>query len=184
MKCKQCNTELMFDENLVRIYESFTFNYQSNTHKFSLPEICFSCTEQKLLSITNERNIYKSQESIAGKDIISMYSPDKNIKVYEKDYWMNGNWDALEYGKEFDSNITFFSQFENMRRQVPVIALNIINCENCDFNNNLIGSKDSYMCFGNESLEDCLHVTASFSTKSSIDVWWSTVENCYEIFNC
>lgn len=183
MNCSICDCSLAFDKTFKKVYESFIFDYKKKNHSFPLPNMCFSCTRQRLLSFTNEMNIYKSKDS-DGHDIISMYSPDKPYEVYTKEKWYTASWNGLDYRRKFDLSKSFFDQFRLLRQEVPVVALNVVNSENSEFNNNIINSKNCYMCFGNESLEDCLYVTGSYGTKYSIDVWWSTTENSYEIFNC
>ena len=56
-----------------------------------------------------------------------MFSPDKNIKVYNIDYWDSDKWTALDYGQDFDFNRPFFEQFKELMEKVPKPSLHIVN---------------------------------------------------------
>jgi hypothetical protein len=51
-----------------------------------------------------------------------MYSPDKNYKIYDKDFWWSDKWDALDYGIDFDFSKSFFKQFRELQLKVPRLA--------------------------------------------------------------
>jgi hypothetical protein len=47
----------------------------------------------------------------------------------------------------FDENKSFFEQLNNLVHNVPFPNLSIVNSINSDFNNELVNSKNAYMCF-------------------------------------
>jgi hypothetical protein len=87
------------------------------------PTLCPDCRQQRRLSFRNERKLYKRKCDFSGKDIISIYSPDKPYKVYDQEIWWSDKWEALDYGKEFDFSRTAFEQFDELMKEVPRLAI-------------------------------------------------------------
>jgi hypothetical protein len=84
----------------------------------------------------NERKLYKRKCDATGKDIISVYSPEKPYKVYLPSIWNSDKWDPLDYGKDFDFSKGFFEQFYDFSLKIPKLALHLdISMENCNFCN-------------------------------------------------
>jgi hypothetical protein len=88
------------------------------------PTLCPDCRQQRRLSWRNERKLYKRKCDFSGKEIISMYSPDKNYKVYDQEIWWSDKWDSLNYGRVFDFSKSFFEQFSELMKEVPKMNLN------------------------------------------------------------
>ena len=60
------------------------------------------------MTFRNERVLYNRKCDKTGKDIISMYHPDSPYKVYEQEAWWSDDWDAMDYGREYDFSRAFF----------------------------------------------------------------------------
>ena len=67
------------------------------TYKIPAPTLCPECRQQRRLAFRNERNLYKRKCDFSGKDIVSNFSPEKKIKVFEQDLWWTDVWDVLDY---------------------------------------------------------------------------------------
>ena len=67
--------------------------------KYSLPSPTLSPEERqrRRLSFRNERKMYKSKCSKTGREIISLYSPDKDFTVYDPKVWWGDTWSAAAY---------------------------------------------------------------------------------------
>jgi hypothetical protein len=75
------------------------------------PTLCPDCRQQRRLSFRNERKLYKRKCDATGKDIISIYSPDKPYTVYHQDYWWSDAWEPMDYGRDFDFSRSAIEQF-------------------------------------------------------------------------
>ncbi|NUJ97278.1 hypothetical protein HGA92_00650 [Candidatus Gracilibacteria bacterium] len=161
------------------------------------PTLCPDCRQQRRLSFRNERKLYKRKCDATGEDIISIYSPDKPYKVYNQDFWWSDRWDALDYGKDFDFGKSFFDQFEELMKEVPLINLNTINNENSLYVHLSGYNKNCYLVFAGEYNEDCLYCSRIINSKNCIDnveisnssllYHCINVENCNNLFfsqNC
>ena len=183
--CKQCNQNFEITKEDLDLYLKFWLQLWEKKYDIPISDICHTCMEQNRLAWKNERKLYKRQCDITWKQIISMYSPDKNIKVYDYKAWDSDIWDPLNYWFSFDNSITFFTQFDKLLKSVPFKNLIINTSENCDYNNSLDDCKDCYMCFWNSKLEKTLFSDSSIWVKNSMEVSWSDwIENSYEILDC
>ncbi|MDD5770427.1 MAG: hypothetical protein PHE25_05655 [Candidatus Gracilibacteria bacterium] len=151
------------------------------------PTLCPECRQQRRLSFRNERKLYKRKCDATGKEIISIYSPDKPYKVYEQSYWWSDNYNSLDYGKDFDFNKSFFEQFEELMREVPRNStfLNISGSVNSDYTNHSGNVKNCYYSFAIWSCEDCLYDNLTTNSKNCLDSNSITkCENCYYCVDC
>jgi hypothetical protein len=145
------------------------------------PTLCPQCREQRRFSWRNERNLYKRKCDFSGRDIISIYSPEKPYKVYDQEIWWSDTWwDGLDYGREFDFSRPFFEQFDELMKKVPLYALLNSNTENAEFNNYIYSAKNCYMsCVVYYEPENIYYSNRVY--------WWNNVIDCSSIYyseNC
>ena len=76
--------------------------FNGENFQISVPTLCPICRSQRRLAYRNDRSLYKSICALTKKPIISMYNPENNFIVWEQKEWWKDNWDALDYGKDFD----------------------------------------------------------------------------------
>jgi hypothetical protein len=151
--------------------------------KISVPEpvACPECRMQRRMAFRNERNLYKRKCDFSGKDILSVYPPDSDQRIYDQKIWWSDEWDALDYGKEFDFGRSFFEQFGELMKEVPRINLQNRNNENSDYCNDTNDLKNSYLCFNTEQASDFYYVNTGGYGTNCIDAFWAMqVELCYE----
>ncbi|MCX6720680.1 MAG: hypothetical protein NTW11_02660 [Candidatus Staskawiczbacteria bacterium] len=137
------------------------------------PTWCSNCQFVRRMAFRNERTLYKRKESKGGKDIISMYSPDKQLTVYAHDDWWSDNWDPLTYGKDFDFSKPFFTQFGHLMKGIPWSNLLNFNNVDSDYCNITTGNKNCYLVFGGDFNEDCAYSTFCFYSKNVFDTYWT-----------
>ncbi len=151
--------------------------------KFQIPTPTRSPDERqrRRLGFRNERNLYRRTCDASGKQIISIYSPDKPYKVYDQKIWWSDSRDGLDYGREFDFGKTFTEQFGELMRDVPRLALQIKQSENSEYTNLSIWLKDCYLSFGSEYWRNYMYSTFAFHSSDIVDSYW--VFNSEHIFN-
>lgn len=93
------------------LWESFTPVFNWIKYSIPTPTLCPDCRQQRRILWRNERKLYKRNCDATGKQIISIYSPDKPYKVYDGKIWWSDSWDAMDYGRDFDFDRWFFEQF-------------------------------------------------------------------------
>jgi hypothetical protein len=59
--------------------------------------LCPDCRQQRRFCWRNEKNLYRRKCDLTGKDILSIFSPDKEYVIYNSDDWWSDKWDPLDY---------------------------------------------------------------------------------------
>jgi len=155
--CPHCAVSFPITDKDLEFYEKVSPVFNGQKYLIPTPTLCPDCRQQRRLSFRNERKLYKRKCDATGRDIISIYSPDKPFKVYHQDFWWSDKWDAMEYGQDFDFERGFFEQFGELMKEVPRNNSDRDNCENCDYGNFLTNNKNCYMMFVGSNNEDCYY---------------------------
>ena len=136
--CRHCSVPFPITDKDLEFYEKVSPTFNGKKYSIPSPTLCPDCRQQRRLSFRNERKLYKRKCDATGRDIISIYSPDKPFRVYHQDFWWSDKWDPMEYGRDFDFGKGFFEQFGELLREVPMCQLTseYLQQENCDYTNN------------------------------------------------
>jgi len=133
----------------------------------------------------NNWSLYWTTEMRTGKKILSCYDPKEFPKIVEHSYWMSNDFDARDYGRQFDFSRGFFEQYFEMVREIPRPNVTILNCENVEYANHVFWSKNCYLCF---ICFYCENVLYSFRTRKSKESMYlfncRESELCYQCANC
>jgi len=177
MTCNQCHSSFeIFPED------------QEFYQKMEVPEptLCPQCRMQRRLSYRNERHLYHRKCDLTGKSIISAFSTDKPFPVYDLDAWWSDEWDAMDYGRDFDFSRPFFEQFFELRNQVPRLALiQQKPMENSDYCNCASRNKNCYLVFSTNYCENVYYGSWVNHSKNSVDnSYLRNSELCYESVGC
>ena len=116
-------------------YEKISPTFGDKKYLIPPPTLCPDCRQQRRLSFRNERSLYHRKCNLTGKDMISIYSPDKLYKVYDQEARWSDKWDAIDFGERIDETKDFFSQFNTLNKKVPHISLNTTSNENSKYVN-------------------------------------------------
>ncbi len=142
--------------------------------KFPIPPPTH-CPEERLrrrLAFRNERFFYRVKCALTGKSLVSIYSPDKNLKVVERSAWRE--LDNREHGREYNFSRSFFSQFNDLYRSTwkgnVIQASEMVNSE---YTSNAGRMKNCYLLFDSGQTEDC-----------SYGVWLGYSRDCYDTYCC
>ncbi|MFA5917622.1 MAG: hypothetical protein WC850_05315 [Candidatus Gracilibacteria bacterium] len=190
--CKHCNSSFDITDKDLEFYDKISPIFNGVKYNIPSPTLCPDCRQQRRLSLRNERKLYKRKCDFSGKDIVSIYSPDKPYKVYGQEIWLGDKWNPLEYGKDFNFGKTFFKQFEELNNNVPKLSIRTMpDMENCQYCNNGFGSKSCYMCCTPINSENCYYTHTSINCYNDIDGLFNVGNQfCYnsvqsnENYNC
>ncbi len=101
--------------------------------------------------------LYERKSSLSGAPLISVYHPSKSFPLYSIQEWWSDAWDALAYGREFDSGKTFFEQFGDLFSRVPKMANFSESGENSDYCTSAANAKNCYYCRTVHRSQDCYY---------------------------
>lgn len=163
--CTDCGGKYEFSAEELKLFEHWGFDPAST---------CFVCNQKHRISFRNGRNMYKRKCDATGEEIISIYSQNSPYKIYKSNEWYNDKWDSMDYGRTFDFNRPFFDQFQELRLEVPRMAMHNVKAENSDFCNQTYGNKNCYMIVGGDFNEDSMYGTLCMRNRSLVDGDYTT----------
>jgi hypothetical protein len=173
--CQQCTQTFEVTPEDLEFYKTFC------PYPVPPPKCCPECRQQRRLAFRNERKLYKTKSSLSGKTIVSLYSPDKNYIVYDKDEWWSDSWDGTDYARNFDFSKTLAQQLKELYKEVPHMCLYTTNTENSYYNNYALNQKNCYLLFGAGNNEDCMYGKYVVYCKDAVDcLMLYSSELCYE----
>ncbi len=152
---------------------------------------------ERLKHIANFRNrihLYNTTCAKTQKPILSCFPPEKNYTVYDIEAWSGDRWEATDYGQSYDSSRSFWDQYEELLKKVPLPNLNVVSgtMENSNYVNGAMNLKNCYLCFSTLDSVDCMFCWATFNSQNivnSINCYFSEIayecrdiEKCYNCF--
>ncbi|MEI8092193.1 MAG: hypothetical protein WCG98_08650 [bacterium] len=138
----------------------------------------------------NMYKLYQSTCSKTGAPMISMYSPDKGLTVYNQKTRRSDVRNPLDYGKAYDFSKMFFQQFDELNKKIPHVNLNtdFTIDENSSFCNYAGQQKDCYLMFHSSLNEKCFFGTGIKECKNVVDAlncfYSNEMYECIDCFNC
>jgi len=135
--CRITGTQFKVTEQDKKFYE-----------KMGVPTPTLSPDERQLrrMSWRNERNLHHRKCDLCSKQIISIYPALTPYTVYCHECWWSDKWDAMNFGRDFDFNRSFFEQMNELIISVPRLALFQRNNQNCEYTNYTENNRDCYLC--------------------------------------
>lgn len=189
-QCKKCGQNFEVTNEDLKFYDKVSPEFNGKKFLIPPPTLCPDCRRQRRFSYRNERSLYKRKCSKTGEEIISMYRQDAKFPVYSPKEWFSDNWDAKEFGRDFDFNRSFFEQFKSLRDEVPHLSLISSNNVNSVYCNVVGNSKNCYLIFGSIDCEDCYYGNP-FKCHKCIDSllvrnseFCSECTDCNHLYNC
>lgn len=174
--CQNCKKDFTIESEDFNFYEKFGV---------IPPEICHLCRAKLRLSFRNERNFYKRSCDKCKQDKISMYSPNKPYTVWCYDCWFADDWNAMDYGKPYDSNRPFLEQVNDLLKIVPKISLIYVRSPGSQYTNVSADNKNCYMIIESSNNENCINCYWIQLSKDLVDCFFTNkVELSYEVDDC
>ncbi len=179
--CLQCSALYEITKEDLAFYESVSPIFAGKKEMIPPPSLCPDCRFQRRLASRNERFLYHRKSDLTGKQIVSIYAPEKPYIVYDQDEFQSDRWDDLEHGRDFDFSCTFAEQFRELGLKVPHKSLFTINSENSYYTNHTLNLRNCYLLFGGGNSEDCMFGRFIISCKDAVDgLSLYSCQWCYE----
>ncbi|MBI3888765.1 hypothetical protein HY311_03145 [Candidatus Nomurabacteria bacterium] len=174
--CQNCKQNFTIEPEDFNFYEKI---------KVPPPTFCPSCRAMRRLLWRNERSLYRNKCAFSGEDIISMFAPEKDFNVYERDIWWSDKWDPISYGKDYDFSKPFFQQFKELLHSVPLASLGNSNIVNSKYVNHTEDLKNCYLVYGSMSSENVSYAQGVLNVKDSFDLFnVLKSEQCFDDVLC
>ncbi|TSC67886.1 MAG: Uncharacterized protein G01um101466_622 [Parcubacteria group bacterium Gr01-1014_66] len=146
-QCQNCKVAFRIEPEDFAFYEKM---------KVPAPTFCPECRFQRRLAFFNIFHLYQRPCDLCKKDVISIYPPDARYRIYCTSCWWSDKWDAMDYGRDYDFSRPFFTQFNDLLHEVPLMALKIDapTLVNSSYNNFAGSLKNSYLLFMADFVEN------------------------------
>ena len=161
--CQNCKKEFIIE------LDDFGFYEKLNVPP---PTFCPDCRKQRRLSWRNDINLCSRTCALCKKPIVSIYAQNGDMTVYCQKCWWGDGWDPKEYGQEYAPSKSFFEQFVELQRKVPVLTMvndNEIGSVNSEYTHDFARGKNCYMTFIAWKLEDCIYSVYIVDAKEVVD---------------
>lgn len=184
--CRHCSVSFPITDKDLEFYEKVSPVFNGKKYSIPTPTLCPDCRQQRRLSFRNEQKLYKRKCDATGKYIISIYSPDKPYKVYEKDVWKGDVYNPLEYGRDFDFSRSFFDQLRELSLVTPKQSIfGSRSNENSAYTNYCSGMHNCYLVQDSMNNNDCLYgLKVSFSNDCLDCAYVIGSEQCHDCVDC
>ncbi|ETB63612.1 TPA: hypothetical protein DIC38_03580 [Candidatus Nomurabacteria bacterium] len=179
--CQNCKKDFIIEPDDFVFYEKI---------KVPAPTFCPECRMIRRMTWRNVRNLYKNtcKASNHNESIISIYSKDKDLVIYDQKYWWGDSWDPMTYGVDYDFSKPFLIQFSELLHRTPLPNVSNVNPVNSDYVNVTIDSKNCYLTFSSTQNEDCYYSEGINSCRNCFDILVSRnneyLYNCVDCRNC
>lgn len=183
--CRSCNQAYEITEADLAFYDKISPIFAGKKETIPPPTLCPDCRMRRRAAWRNERKLYNRKCDATGKEIISVFSPDKPYVVYHSDEWYGDAWDAKSYGRDFDFSRPFFDQFDELLRVVPQLALSKVKCENSEYTNQIGWSRACYLIFEADYDDHCYYGNNIYDSRYCTDnLKLVNCELCYQCVAC
>ena len=174
--CQNCKKDFVIELDDFSFYEKI---------KGPVPTFCPDCRFQRRLLFRNNRVFYKRECALCKKSIIGLYHQERPYIVYCYECWFSDKWDVMNYGRDYDFSIPFFTQFQSLQRAVPRANLYRDNFVLSDYCNYGMDFKECYLLFGGRGNERVYFGNQVSDSRDSLDIAFSEkIEFSYENFEC
>ena len=170
--CQNCKSEFQIEPEDFEFYK-----------KIDVPEptFCPECRSQRRMAWRNEHKLYKRKCDFSQEEIFSWLPSEASAKVYDTKVWWGDEWDAVEYGRDYDFSRPFFEQYAELLKEAPLPSRSIVNLVNSDYSMNASDLKNCYYVFNAGKSEDCNYGTNVDMCKDCVDnLFLSKCELCHE----
>jgi len=183
--CEISWTEFPIFQSDLDFYDKISPVFDWKKYQIPTPKLCPEERQRRRLMFRNERKLYRKKCDATGENIISMYSPDKEYKIYNQKYRWSDKWDAMIYWFNFNFNKSFNKQLNKLILNVPRFSMLNIESENSEYTNHVYKAKDSYMCFSSVEPIACINTRWAIQSNKCNDCSFiEQSEECYQTIKC
>ncbi len=173
-QCKNCKKDFSIEPGDFSFYKKI---------KVPAPTWCPECRGVRRMVHRNERNLHKRTCDITGKNIISIYRPDCPYTICDKDYYFSDYFDPLKYGRKYNNEQKFFEQFYEFAKTVPLASLFVRNSVNCEYNQDMGGASNCYLCFRTHDSQNMLYTYRGNHSSYCTDCFQAVIASSF-LYEC
>lgn len=176
--CQNCKKDFTIEAEDFSFYE-----------KIKVPPStwCPECRLVRRLVWRNDRYLSKVNCKLCSNSTFSILSEESGYDIYCVDCWISDKWNPLDYGREYDFSKSFFEQFSELIKKVPVRArfASSSSLINSDYTNYVSNLKNCYLIYNSDYDENCMYGSEIENSKDCVDnTMIDGCEQSYGNVNC
>lgn len=171
--CEHCGKDFSITEEELNLYKKVGIE---------LPTLCFFCRVKLHLSFWMFGKFRKGVSDLSGESLITVLPEKNRYPIYTLTEWYSDKWDAMDYGMDYDPNVLFFKQLQDLQEKVPHPHQNGAKNTGCDWCDDVWNSKNCYLSRSMEECEDLFYSYRNLWVKNSIDM--TICFHCEKCFSC
>ena len=171
--CRMSGKKVNIMKRDLKYYELLSPTFAGKTIPIPLPTITPACRQQRKLAHGNLNKLYLRPCDLTGEEMLSLHAPSSPHTVYNNEYRLGDDWDAIEYAIAFDFKRPFFEQYYELSKRVPWPATIMFNSEDCEYCN--AGSNNTN-CYHSFRVHECDYVLYSYRPNNC-----RNCVDCYQI---
>ncbi|MDD5055439.1 MAG: hypothetical protein PHZ00_04200 [Candidatus Peribacteraceae bacterium] len=182
--CLQCRQVFEITKDDLSFYEKVSPVFNGKKELIPPPTLCPDCRTRQRFAWRNDRQLYHRKCDLTGKQIISIYAPERPWKVYEQSEWWGDRWDAKDFAQDFNFSLPFFEQFSTLLRNVPIPSRHVEQSENSEYGNFNWAVKNCYLLFASDNCEECYYSHMLFECTGCADCsFCKECSYCYQLLD-
>lgn len=136
--CQNCKKDFIIETDDFSFYERM---------KIPAPTFCPECRLVRRMATFNVRNIYNRKCDNCAKNTVSIFNSQSTYASWCFECYFSDKFDPFSYGLDYDFSINFFTQYDKLRRNIPLLCLEQSgnNSGGCEYANYTYGSKNIYL---------------------------------------
>ena len=123
--CLQCTQKFETTAEDLEFYSRVSPVISGITYPVPSPSLCPRCRQQRRLAWRNEQNLYRRDCSLCKRSIISVHPSQIKFPVYCVDCWWSDKWNPLDFGLDYNQDISFLEQFKKLQDQTIGVNLHL-----------------------------------------------------------
>ncbi|KKQ25896.1 MAG: hypothetical protein US41_C0040G0012 [Parcubacteria group bacterium GW2011_GWB1_37_13] len=122
-----------------RICEHCGQNFKITEEEFSLykkvgtelPTLCFFCRIKLHLSFWMFGKFRKGKSDLSGVNLITVLPEKNRYPIYTLTEWHSDKWNAMKYGVDYDTNVSFLKQLQDLQEKIGAMMFGILKIAIC-----------------------------------------------------
>ena len=172
-KCQNCKNDFVIEQEDFNFYEKI---------KVPSPNFCPQCRLQRRMMFHNERVFYKRECELCHKIVISLYKPERELKILCHKCWWGDGWDCGDYYLDYDPNKNFFEQLKELQQKsfFEQKITDYATVVNSDYINHAGSCKNCYLVFAADFCENVYYSSILAHVRDSADLIMASAELSYD----
>jgi len=174
--CSYCNTVFEITDKEKVMYEKIDL---------VIPDICVQCRWKQHMAFWPFGKFRTGTSDLSGERLITVLPENARYPIYTSKEWWGDDWDAMDYGQDYDSSRSFFDQLKELQEKVPRPHQQGAQNVDCDWCDDPWESKNCYLSRSILRAENLLYGYRAVDVKDSIDISHVfTLDQCYDCGYC